>query len=296
MSFKVLGIGELLWDLLPGGPQLGGAPANFACHAAALGADAGLVSRVGCDLLGCEALRLLAARGLDLAGLTSDGGLPTGTVAVTIGADGHPRFRISENAAWDGLRADDRALELAAAADAVCFGSLGQRTGAASAAIRRLVRATRTDALRVFDVNLRPPFHTPEVIAASLGLADVLKLNETELPVLAAQFRLRGSVDEQLERLAERFGLEVVALTLGSAGSRLFHGGRWSAEPARPITVQDAVGAGDSFTAALVIGLLRQQEAGEILAAATEVSAYVCTQAGATPPLPGRLLEMFRKG
>ena len=168
MSFKVLGIGEVLWDLLPGGPQLGGAPANFACHAAALGADAGLVSRVGRDPLGREALRLLAARGLDPAGLTSDGGLPTGTVAVTIGADGHPLVQISENAAWDGLRADERAMELAAAADAVCFGSLGQRTGAAGAAVRRLVQATRTDALRVFDVNLRPPFHTPEVIAASL--------------------------------------------------------------------------------------------------------------------------------
>ena len=296
MSFKVLGIGEVLWDLLPGGPQLGGAPANFACHAAALGADAGLISRVGCDPLGREALRLLAARVLDLAGLTSDEELPTGTVAVTIRADGHPLFRISENAAWDGLRADEKALELAAAADAVCFGSLGQRTGAASTAIRRLVQATRPDALRVFDVNLRPPFHTPEVIAASLELADVLKLNETELPVLAAQFRLRGSVDEQLERLAERFGLEVVALTLGGAGSRLFRGGRWSAESARPITVQDAVGAGDSFTAALVLGLLRQQESGEILAAATEVSAYVCTQAGATPLLPGRLVEMFRRG
>ena len=145
-------------------------------------------------------------------------------------------------------------------------------------------------------MNLRPPFHTPEVIAGSLGLANVLKLNETELPVLAAQFRLTGSPEEQLVSLARRFGLQVVALTLGGAGSRLFRDGRWSAAAARPVLVKDAVGAGDSFTAALVVGLLQGWETEAVLAAATEVAAFVCTQAGASPPLPERLVRMFRPG
>ena len=218
MSFQVLGLGEVLWDLFPGGPQLGGAPANFACHAAALGAHAALVSCLGRDDLGREAVRLLTARGLDLSGLSTDEELPTGTVSVEVGADGHPQFQIAEHVAWDALRADAQALALAAGADAVCFGSLGQRTAAAGDAIRRLVRATRPETLRVFDVNLRPPFYSADVIAGSLELADVLKLNETELPVLAAQFQLHGSSEAQLEALADRFGLKVVALTLGGAG------------------------------------------------------------------------------
>ena len=296
MSFQVLGLGEVLWDLLPGGPQLGGAPANFACHAAALGAHAALVSRIGRDDLGREAARLLSARGLDLSGLSTDEELPTGTVSVEVGEGGHPRFQIVENVAWDALRADAQVLALAAGADAVCFGSLGQRTAAAGDAVRRLVRAARPGALRVFDVNLRPPFHTPEVIAGSLGLANVLKLNETELPVLAAQFRLTGSPEEQLSALARRFDLQVVALTLGGAGSRLFRDGRWAAAAARPVLVKDAVGAGDSFTAALVVGLLQGWETEVVLAAATEVAAFVCTQAGASPPLPERLVRMFRPG
>ncbi len=294
MGFKVLGVGEVLWDLLPGGPQLGGAPANFACHAAALGAKAGLVSCVGRDELGREALRLLGARGLDLSAVSIDATFPTGTVAVVMDSAGHPVFTIAGNTAWDAVKAGERAVELAAGSDAICFGSLSQRTAASGMEIRRLVQATRSKALRVFDVNLRPPFYTPDVITASLELANVLKLNETELPVLSGLYQLRGSPEMQLETLAGRFGLDVVALTLGAAGSRLFRDGRWTAEPARPVVVKDAVGAGDSFTAALVAGLLRQWPTPKLLAAASEVSAFVCTCAGATPELPQHLVRMFR--
>ena len=292
--FQVLGLGEVLWDLLPSGAQLGGAPANFSCHAAALGANADLISQVGRDALGEEAIQRLRQRGLKLAGITVDPDRPTGTVAVTVDSDGHPSFKIAENSAWDGIQATVEAQKLASAAAAICFGSLGQRTQGGSAAIQQLVAAARPSALRVFDVNLRTPFYTEKVITQSLELANVLKLNETELPVLSVYYRLPGSPEKQLETLANRFELDVVALTLGAAGSKLWRDGVWTTEPARTVVVKDAVGAGDSFTAALVMGLLHQWETPALLAAASEISAFVCTQAGATPDLPTEFLERFQ--
>ena len=289
----VVSLGEVLWDLLPAGPQLGGAPANLACHVRAIGAQSFLVSCVGHDRLGDEALRLLSDRALDLSLIGRDPHRPTGTVAVEVGADGQPRFEIAKDVAWDALTIQSPALQRAASADAICFGSLAQRSVGSRRAIRQLVAASPPEALRVFDVNLRPPFHTAEVIAESLELANVLKLNETELPVLAAQFGLLGSAEEQIESLADQFALEVVALTLGSAGSRLLRDGQWAAEPGRPVQVMDAVGAGDAFTAALVMGLLSGWTTPQLLAAATDVAAFVCTQAGATPELPTALRGRF---
>lgn len=289
----VVSIGEVLWDLLPSGPQLGGAPANFACHLRALGAAVSLVSRVGQDPLGDEALRRLQARGLDLACVLRDPQRPTGTVAVDVAPDGQPRFEIVEQVAWDAISATDEALERVRRADAVCFGSLAQRSPGAGRAIREMVAATRLGALRVFDINLRAPFYQPEVIESSLRLANVLKLNEAELPVVAAQFGLRGSAEEQLEALAGRFGLDVVALTLGAGGSRLYRAGRWASESGRVVSVIDSVGAGDSFTAALVLGLLRNWPTAPLLERATDIAVFVCTRAGATPELPAELIAPF---
>ncbi len=291
---QVACLGEVLWDLLPGGPQLGGAPANVACHLQALGAQASLVSRVGTDALGDEAWRQLQDRGLDLTGVTRYPHRPTGTVEVDVGADGQPRFTIVEDVAWDAIAATPEALERVRGAEAICFGSLAQRSPDARRTIQHLLEASAPDALRVFDINLREPFHTEEVIQRSLELANVLKLNETELPVLAAQFRLAGSAEEQLETLARRFGLGVVALTLGPAGSRLLRRGEWSVEPGRPVRVKDAVGAGDAFTAALIMGLLLEWPTRDLLAAATDLAAFVCTQSGATPPLLEPLRSLFR--
>lgn len=293
---NVVSLGEVLWDLLPLGPQLGGAPANFACHIRALGANASLVSRVGQDRLGDEALRLLRARGLDLACVTRDQQLPTGTVMVDVGADGQPRFEIVERVAWDAINATDDAVNRVRNADAICFGSLAQRSPEAGRAIRQLVAAGSPDALRIFDINLRAPFYTREVIRQSLELANVLKLNETELPILATQFNLQGSAEQQLETLALQFNLDVIALTLGAAGSRLLRNGEWSAEPGRVIEVKDAVGAGDAYTAALVMGLLSGWPTAELLAFATDIAAFVCTQAGATPELPAHLRAQFASG
>lgn len=290
----VLSIGEVLWDFLPGGPQLGGAPANFVVHAHALGAEGLLVSRVGDDDLGRDARRRLSERGVDLTGVGVDTSLPTGRVTVEVAADGQPRFTIQEQVAWDAIAAGPDVLASAARADVVCFGSLAQRDARSRAAIRACTGAVRPGTLRVFDINLRAPFHSADVVEASLGMADVLKLNETELPVLAGWFGLRGGPEEQLETLARRFGLRAVALTLGAAGSRLLRDGEWHFEPGREVSVVDAVGAGDSYTAALVLGLLRGWPTSEILRRATDIAAFVCTRAGATPELLSALREPFR--
>lgn len=285
----VVSIGELLWDLLPTGPQLGGAPANVACHAAALGARAAVVSCVGDDPLGRDAVAILRSRGLDTEAIEVLPGVPTGTVHVAVDATGHPTFDIVRDVAWDRLSAGgagSAAGDRVAAADAVCFGTLAQRTPGARSAIRGWLAAVRPGALRVFDVNLRPPFHAPGVIEASLGCADVLKLNEDELPVLAAQLGLGGDAASQARAMAGRFGLRAVALTLGARGAALLLGDRWTTEPGRVVAVRDAVGAGDAFTAALILGLLRGWDAADILRRATDVAAFVCTQPGATPTLP----------
>jgi fructokinase len=294
MSVAVVGLGEVLWDLLPGGRQLGGAPANFAYHAAALGARAAVVSRVGRDAVGRDLLDRLQAFGLDVAGVEIDPAAPTSTVSVALGADGQPRYVIHENVAWDRLAGSAAAHAAVARADVLCFGTLAQRAPAARAALLGLVAAARPDALRVFDVNLRQHYHAPEVIAASLARADVLKINDAELPVLAAQFGLGGDERAQLAALAARFPLRAVAFTRGARGSVLFAGGTWSELRGETVAVADTVGAGDSFTAALALGLVAGWTLDLVHRRAVALAAYVCTQPGGTPPLPVELTAPFR--
>lgn len=293
MKSRIVSVGEVLWDLLPDGPQLGGAPANFAGHARALGAEVTLVSRVGRDPLGADALRLLAERGLDLSAMTLDPCRPTGTVAVALSPEGQPQFSIQEAVAWDELTVDTGHLSRIAQADALCFGTLAQRCPASREVVRRCVEAVSPDALRICDINLRAPFYTADAIEESLRMANVLKLNETELLELAEQFRLTGSAEEQLAALADRFGLHTVVLTLGAQGSRVFREGHWTFEPGRRVEVRDAVGAGDAFTAAVVLGILRGWPVQEIQRRATDIAAFVCTQPGATPDLPLTLTQPF---
>jgi fructokinase len=188
------------------------------------------------------------------------------------------------------------ALNAIRRADAICFGSLAQRSHESRAAIQRLVSAAPADSLRVFDINLRQKYYSREVIEESLRLANVLKLNDGELPILAGMFELPGSTQQQIERLAQRFGLQLVALTRGPAGSLLFRAGKWSDCPSLPIKVVDTVGAGDSFTAALVMGQLQRMELDEINHLADEVARYVCACAGATPSLPESIRQRFGSG
>ncbi|MCX7009123.1 MAG: carbohydrate kinase [Kiritimatiellaeota bacterium] len=293
MKPRVVGIGEILWDLLPSGRQLGGAPANFTYHAHALGAEARVVSRVGDDPLGLEILTRLRGLGLPTDGVGMDAGAPTGTVSVEVQADGQPRFTIHENVAWDRIAVDAASLEFASHADALCFGSLAQRCAASRAAIRQVISKTPATALRVFDINLRQHFYSRDLIESSLALANALKLNETELPVLAEMFALSGDARAQLAALAQRFELRAIALTRGAHGSLLLTDGAWSEHAGLPAKVVDAVGAGDAFTAAWTLGLLAGQPLDEINRRANELAAYVCTQPGATPTLPQHLQNVF---
>jgi fructokinase len=286
MSLRILALGEILWDLLPGGKQLGGAPSNFAYHAHALGAETRVVSRVGNDPLGHDILDQLRAIGLATDGVSLEPTAPTGTVSIELQPDGQPRFIIHENAAWDRISVDADSLAFAARADAVCFGSLAQRCDISRAAIRLAISKTPAKALCVFDINLRQHFHSPEIIDSSLALANALKLNEAELPMLAKMFNLAGDTRAQLAELAERFQLRAVALTRGANGSLLLADGVWSEHPGLPVKVVDAVGAGDAFTAAWTLGLLARQNLDELNRRANELAAFVCTQSGATPAYP----------
>ena len=293
MSFKLVGIGEVLWDLLPGGRQLGGAPANFTYHARALGADARLISRIGDDDLGREALDRLTKLGVPTDCIEVDRALPTGTVGVEVAADGQPQFTIHEHVAWDALSGEPAGRLAVATADAVCFGTLAQRSEPSRSSIISLVAAVPPAALRIFDVNLRQNYFSSRLINESIAFADVLKLNETELPQLAAMFDLTGDERSQIRQLAERNLLRVVAYTRGGRGSLLFAEGSWSEHPGFPTKVVDTIGAGDSFTAALALGLLAGWPLDEIHLRASEVAAYVCSQPGATPVLPERLRAPF---
>ena len=293
MSFKIIGIGEVLWDLLPAGPQLGGAPANFAYHAHALGAHACVVTRVGKDNLGSDILRRFEKQGIADGTVQVDEINPTGTVTVALSDKGIPHYIIHENVAWDRLAVTPMALKIIRGADAICFGSLAQRGGISRAAIQSLVAAAPARALRVFDINLRQNYFSREVIEQSLRLANVLKLNDGELPILADMFTLIGSTQQQIEQLAQKFSLGSVALTRGPAGSLLFKAGQWSDCPSVPIKIVDTVGAGDAFTAALVLGLLQKMELDEMNTLADEVARYVCSCVGATPPLPKSIRDRF---
>ncbi len=291
MGHIVVGLGEILWDLLPDGKQLGGAPANFAYHAKALGADACVVSRVGDDELGREILERVDALQLRRDCLTLDGGHATGTVSVDLDGAGVPKYVIHENVAWDFIPVTDGLLELAGRADAVCYGTLGQRGEVSRAAIRAFVEATRADCLRIFDINLRQRFFSREVLDWTLKQSSVVKLNDEELPVVMETIK-RGTrnsecgMEEMVAELQEAYGVKLVALTRGARGSVLHSGGERSEHAGYKVEVVDTVGAGDAFTAAVAMGLLSGQGLEEINERANRVAAYVCSRKGATPEMP----------
>ncbi|HEU5072367.1 MAG TPA: carbohydrate kinase [Verrucomicrobiae bacterium] len=293
MSFKVIGLGEVLWDVLPSGLQLGGAPANFACHARQLGADVQVITRVGRDAPGRRVLERFREMEIETATVQVDDQLPTGTAGVALDADGTPRFTIHDNVAWDALAFTEEALAAARGADALCFGTLAQRTRAAAAVIQRLVTAAPAAAWRVFDINLRQDACERGTIERSLEAANVLKLNDHELAVLSPRFDLTGDSRQRIEQLAARFDLQLVALTRAERGSLLYRPGQWSELPGRRFAVVDTVGAGDAFAAALVMGLLHQLPLADIHRHAADVACHVCACPGATPLLPPSLRSAF---
>lgn len=283
----VIGLGEILWDLLPSGKQLGGAPANFAFQAKALGARSAVISCVGEDELGHEILARLDGWGIDRTALNVDPGHPTGTVTVSVDDTGIPHYVIHEKVAWDHIVASNAAEDLAQTADAVCFGSLCQRSAESRQAIQRLLALAKPDCLRVFDVNLRDTSPGAEVILASLECASVAKLNDDELPLIAAMTGVRSTPDDALREMAERYGLRAVALTRGNGGSLVYLDGLFDDHPGYPVDVLDSVGAGDAFTAALTMGLLRGDPVDVISDHANQLAAAVCGARGGTPDLGG---------
>lgn len=287
----LVGIGEVLWDLYPDGAHLGGAPANFACHAAALGAEAWIISAVGADELGDRAVEQLRVQGAPVDHIARDREHATGRVNVTLDAEKRPTFEIATDAAWDHIPWSDGLEQLAGRADAVCFGTLAQRSPVSRETLHRFLREMRPPALRMFDVNLRQHFHDREMIERSLELASAVKLNEDELPVVASLCGIRPArTRATLKALARQFGLQLVALTCGPRGAILVAGDEESVEPATAVRVVDTVGAGDAFTAALVCDFLRGVSLTDANRRANAVAAFVCSLSGATAPLPRALL------
>lgn len=288
----VAAVGEVLWDVYPDAARFGGAPANFACHAAAFSADALLISAVGDDELGHRAIATLAKHGVDTASVVRDHAHPTGQVEVTLDPSGRASYRFAEDVAWDHLSWGDSLALLAHQVDAVCFGTLAQRSKESCETIRRFVGATLAGTTRMFDVNLRQTFFNAEVVDASLRLATALKLNEDELPLVARMCNVTGSHTRELLRgLLDRYELNLVALTRGFNGALLMTADDISECPALPTTVVDTVGAGDAFTAALVMDCMLGLPLGEINRHANAVASFVCSQAGAVAPLPAELLS-----
>ena len=281
---EVLCVGEVLWDSLPEGLFLGGAPFNVACHLRATGMPVAMVSRVGADRLGDEVLRRAARYGVDVGLIQVDPTRPTGFVRVHVDEHGNGAYEICEPVAWDALEATEPLLARAARARAIVFGSLAQRSQVTRTTIERLWKVGAHQALMVFDVNLRPPYEDLEVIRASLAVADVVKLSDAEL-VKLTEWLGWGDRDEHemMQGLATNFGCSVVCVTRGSRGAALLHDGELTEHPGFPAEVRDTVGAGDAFLAVLLAGLLAGTPDAELLQHANLMGAYVVTQFGAVP-------------
>ncbi len=291
-KFTVVGLGELIWDLLPEGKQLGGAPTNFAYIAGLLGDRAIVASRVGADELGREAIARLKRMNVSTRELQFDTKHPTGTVGVRVDASGEPHFSVNQNSAWDYLEWTEGWSELAARADAVCYGTLGQRTPRAAQTITRFLAHTRPAALRVFDVNLRHSFFTPAMLAASLRLATIVKFNFEELSGAATLLGFDERDGRAIAaRLLREFSIELIAVTRGAGGSLLVTEHETAEHPGVRVRVADTIGAGDAFTATLAHYYLRRAPLAFVSEAANRVGAWVASQAGATPDAEPTLLK-----
>lgn len=287
----VVGMGEALWDVLPDGKKIGGAPANFAFHAGQAGMDSRVVSAVGNDALGEEALATLEGKGLNIEAVARVD-FPTGVVNVSLGEQGIPQYDICEGVAWDNIPFTPALANLASQAQAVCWGSLAQRNEVSRKTIFSFLDAMPSDeaCLKVFDINLRQQFYTLEIIEASCRRANVLKINDEELVLVSEMLRLGAGSPEVLCRsLMERYGLRILVLTCGANGSYVFTPVETSYRVTPKVQVADTVGAGDSFTATLVGELLRNTPVGVAHEHAVEVAAYVCTQQGAMAEWPDSL-------
>ena len=280
MKKVIVGIGEILRDMLPSGKALGGAPANFAYHAMRLGEEGWAVSAVGDDALGREILDIVASKKPNNLIALSD--KPTGTVEVELDAKGVPTYNIMEDVAWDNIPYTPEMEELAKKADAVCFGSLVQRMSSRDSVLR-FVRAMRPEALKVFDINLRQHYYDREILEESMKLADILKINDEEIRIVAGMLGLGDDDAAACRSLIADYGLKLVILTRGAQGSEVVTADEVIPQAVGHVDVVDTVGAGDAFTAAFVVAYLRGDPLADAQRLASETASYVCSRKGAMP-------------
>ena len=287
----VVGLGEVLWDVLPEGKKLGGAPANFAYHAGQfLGSDNTIaISALGEDRLAEETIEALREHGLN--DLLPRVPYPTGTVQVKLDEQGIPTYDIKENVAWDNIPFDDDIMQIAQNCRAVCFGSLAQRNVVSRETIHKFLDATPDDCVKIFDINLRQQFYTKEVIQESLQRCNILKINDEELVLIGRMFGYPGlDIENKCWLILGKYNLDMLVLTCGTNGSYVFAPGQMSFQETPKVQVADTVGAGDSFTGSFCAAILSGKPVREAHQLAVEVSAFVCTQNGAMPQLPPELL------
>lgn len=293
MNDIVVGMGEALWDVLPEGKKIGGAPANFAYHVSQFGLPSQVVSAVGNDPLGREIVENFTSKGLNH--LIEEVPYPTGTVQVEIDPTGIPQYDIKENVAWDNIPYTARLEALAGQTRAVCFGSLAQRNVVSRDTINRFLDAMpqTADSLVVFDVNLRQGFYTKEILCNSMKRCNILKINDEELVTVSRMFGYPGiDLQDKCWILLGKYNLRMLILTCGINGSYVFTPGNVSFQPTPKVEVADTVGAGDSFTAAFIASLLKGKSVTEAHALAVRTSAFVCTRKGAMPELPPDLRSL----
>jgi len=288
----VVGLGEVLWDVLPEGKKLGGAPANFAYHAGQfLGMDNTIaVSALGEDKLADETIEALKEHGLN--DLLPRVPYPTGTVQVQLDEQGIPTYDIRENVAWDNIPFDDDIAEIARNCRAVCFGSLAQRNVVSRETIQKFLDATPDDCLKIFDINLRQQFYTQEILRESFQRCNILKINDEELVLIGRMFGYPGlDIENKCWLILGKYNLDMLVLTCGTNGSYVFTPGHVSFQETPKVKVADTVGAGDSFTGSFVGSILNGKSVPEAHSTAVQVSAYVCTQNGAMPTYPNELIK-----
>ncbi|MFA4086700.1 MAG: carbohydrate kinase [Paramuribaculum intestinale] len=288
----VVGMGEALWDVLPEGKKIGGAPANFAYHVSQFGLPSCVVSAVGADALGKEIVENFTSKGLNQ--LIAEVPYPTGTVQVEIDQAGVPQYEIKENVAWDNIPWTKQLESLAARTKAVCFGSLAQRNVVSRNTINRFLDAMpgKGDSFVVFDVNLRQGFYNKEILCNSMKRCNLLKINDEDLVTVSRMFGYPGiDLQDKCWILLGKYNLKMLILTCGINGSYVFTPGNVSFYPTPMVEVADTVGAGDSFTAAFIASLLKGKSVVEAHSLAVHTSAYVCTKNGAMPILPPQLTD-----
>jgi len=292
-KYIVAGIGEVLWDQLPQGDVLGGAPANVAFHAGQLGAESYIISAIGNDKQGDEIVARLKAKGINL--LLSRVNNPTGTVKVSFDDKGVPDFVITRDVAWDYIELTPESAALAGRLDAVCFGSLAQRNKVSHLAITKFLNLVPEKALRIFDINLRQNFYSKQLINESLRISNILKINDEELVIVAKLYGWQGNEEYLCRKLLEIYELKLLAYTCGASGSYLFSCDENSFIKSPVVKVKDTVGAGDSFTAALMVSLLNGYALSECHSLAVEISAFLCENEGAMPEYSKELRERINK-